>query len=106
MMPVRVLCPGKLVSCLLLYPLRVLDFFLAGYTVSRAILSDAIALTRGDRFFTADCTPFNLTAWGFADSQRDWPSHPLWPAWRVYREQHIFMVPVPDARVRVDEVVP
>ncbi|KAI9449938.1 linoleate diol synthase [Lactarius psammicola] len=42
-----------------------------GYTISRAILSDAIALTRGDRHFTADCTPFNLTAWGFADSQRD-----------------------------------
>ena len=43
----------------------------AGYTISRAILSDAIALTRGDRFLTADNTPFNLTAWGFADSQRD-----------------------------------
>ncbi|KAH9056263.1 linoleate diol synthase [Lactarius vividus] len=42
-----------------------------GYTISRAILSDAIALTRGDRHFTADFTPFNLTAWGFADSQRD-----------------------------------
>ena len=42
-----------------------------GYTISRAILSDAIALTRGDRFFTSDCTPYNLTAWGFADCQRD-----------------------------------
>ncbi|RDB20840.1 Linoleate 10R-lipoxygenase [Hypsizygus marmoreus] len=42
-----------------------------GYTISRAILSDAIALTRGDRFFTYDYTPFNLTAWGFADCQRD-----------------------------------
>lgn len=41
------------------------------YTISRAILSDAIALTRGDRFFTADYTPFNMTAWGFADCQRD-----------------------------------
>ena len=28
-------------------------------------------MTRGDRFFTADNTPYNLTAWGFADSQRD-----------------------------------
>jgi linoleate 10R-lipoxygenase len=46
-------------------------FSFAGYTISRAILSDAIALTRGDRYFTADYTPFNLTAWGFADSQRD-----------------------------------
>ncbi|OBZ73945.1 Linoleate 10R-lipoxygenase [Grifola frondosa] len=41
------------------------------YTISRAILSDAIALTRGDRFFTADYTPFNMTAWGFADCQKD-----------------------------------
>lgn len=41
-----------------------------GYTISRAILSDAIALTRGDRFFTHDFTPYNLTAWGFADCQR------------------------------------
>ncbi|KAJ7504371.1 linoleate diol synthase [Mycena galericulata] len=43
-----------------------------GYTISRAILSDAIALTRfPDRYFTQDYTPFNLTAWGFADCQRD-----------------------------------
>ncbi|KAF7370587.1 Heme peroxidase [Mycena sanguinolenta] len=42
-----------------------------GYTISRAILSDAVALTRGDRYFTHDYTPFNLTAWGFADCQRD-----------------------------------
>jgi linoleate 10R-lipoxygenase len=42
-----------------------------GYTISRAILSDAIALTRGDRYFTHDYTPYNLTAWGFADCQRD-----------------------------------
>ncbi|KAI0654091.1 linoleate diol synthase [Cubamyces menziesii] len=41
------------------------------YTISRAILSDAVALTRGDRFFTADYTPFNFTTWGFADCQRD-----------------------------------
>ncbi|KAF7796357.1 hypothetical protein EIP86_007534 [Pleurotus ostreatoroseus] len=45
------------------------------YTISRAILADAIALTRGDRFFTADYTPHNMTAWGFADCQRD-PSAP------------------------------
>ncbi|KAK0205176.1 linoleate diol synthase [Desarmillaria ectypa] len=42
-----------------------------GYTISRAILSDAVALTRGDRFFTRDFTPANLTVWGFADCQRD-----------------------------------
>jgi linoleate 10R-lipoxygenase len=27
-----------------------------GYTISRAILSDAVALTRGDRFMTVDFT--------------------------------------------------
>ncbi|GJJ10924.1 hypothetical protein Clacol_005153 [Clathrus columnatus] len=41
------------------------------FTVSRAILADAIALTRGDRFFTTDFTPYNLTAWGYQDVQRD-----------------------------------
>lgn len=41
-----------------------------GYTISRAILSDAVALTRGDRFFTTDRTPYNLTAWGYTDSDR------------------------------------
>ncbi|KAF8748935.1 heme peroxidase [Rhizoctonia solani] len=35
----------------------------SGYTVTRAILSDAIALVRGDRFFTTDFTPSNLTQW-------------------------------------------
>ncbi|KAH9972100.1 hypothetical protein BGW80DRAFT_1460029 [Lactifluus volemus] len=45
--------------------------FLVGYTTSHAILSDAIALTRGDRFLTTDLTPYNLTSWGLADSQRD-----------------------------------
>jgi cytochrome P450 len=42
-----------------------------GMTTSRAILADAIALTRGDRFFTTDLTPFNLTAFGYKDCQRD-----------------------------------
>ena len=42
-----------------------------GYTTSRAILADAIALTRGDRFYTTDMTPFNYTAWGLRDCQRD-----------------------------------
>ncbi|KIJ55788.1 hypothetical protein M422DRAFT_152180 [Sphaerobolus stellatus SS14] len=41
------------------------------YTTSRAILADAIALTRGDRFYTQDFTPWNLTTWGFQDCQRD-----------------------------------
>lgn len=45
--------------------------FLPGFTITRAILSDAIALTRGDRYFTSDFTPDNMTAWGFTDCQRD-----------------------------------
>ncbi|KAJ1306560.1 hypothetical protein OPQ81_007561 [Rhizoctonia solani] len=42
-----------------------------GYTISRAILADAVALTRGDRFLTTDFTPQNLTVWGYQDCQRD-----------------------------------
>ncbi|KAF9787785.1 heme peroxidase [Thelephora terrestris] len=42
-----------------------------GYTISRAILSDAICLTRGDRFMTTELTPPNLTTWGYNDCQVD-----------------------------------
>ena len=63
-----------------------------GYTMSRAILADAVALTRGDRFLTVDFTrmwssphltsdsdiditiisqAFNLTTWGYNDCQPD-----------------------------------
>ncbi|KDR70288.1 hypothetical protein GALMADRAFT_255194 [Galerina marginata CBS 339.88] len=42
-----------------------------GYTISRAILADAVSLTRGDRFMTVDFTPANLTAWGYQDCQYD-----------------------------------
>ena len=35
------------------------------FTTSRAVLSDAVALVRGDRFYTTDYTPDNLTHWGF-----------------------------------------
>ncbi|KZS90725.1 linoleate diol synthase [Sistotremastrum niveocremeum HHB9708] len=42
-----------------------------GFTISRAILADAIALIRGDRFFTTDNTPYNLTTFGYADCARD-----------------------------------
>jgi linoleate 8R-lipoxygenase/9,12-octadecadienoate 8-hydroperoxide 8R-isomerase len=34
------------------------------FTTSYAILSDAVGLVRGDRFFTTDYTPKNLTNWG------------------------------------------
>lgn len=35
------------------------------YTVSRAVLSDAVALVRGDRFYTIDYNPKTLTNWGY-----------------------------------------
>ncbi|KAF2689680.1 heme peroxidase [Lentithecium fluviatile CBS 122367] len=35
------------------------------YTVSRAVLSDAVALVRGDRFYTLDYNPRTMTNWGF-----------------------------------------
>jgi linoleate 8R-lipoxygenase/9,12-octadecadienoate 8-hydroperoxide 8R-isomerase len=41
------------------------------FTVSRAVLSDAVALVRGDRFYTIDYTPGNLTNWGFTESNYD-----------------------------------
>lgn len=34
------------------------------YTTSKAILSDAVSLIRGDRFYTIDYTPKNITNWG------------------------------------------
>ncbi|KAJ6549816.1 heme peroxidase [Mycena capillaripes] len=45
--------------------------FSSGYTLMRAILADALALVRGDRYFTTDFTPGNLTSWGFQDCKRD-----------------------------------
>ncbi|KAI3616961.1 heme peroxidase [Moniliophthora roreri] len=45
--------------------------FACGYTTTRAVLSDAIALIRGDRFYTTAFTPANLTTWGYQDCLRD-----------------------------------
>ncbi|GAA5917305.1 uncharacterized protein JCM6883_002387, partial [Sporobolomyces salmoneus] len=42
-----------------------------GYTISRAILSDAAALVRGDRYFTLDFNPGNLTSFLYKDLQFD-----------------------------------
>ena len=42
-----------------------------GFTISRVILSDAVALTRGDRFYTVDYTPANLTNWGITQVKSD-----------------------------------
>jgi linoleate 8R-lipoxygenase/9,12-octadecadienoate 8-hydroperoxide 8R-isomerase len=36
------------------------------YTVSRGVLSDAVALVRGDRFYTIDYHPKKLTNWGYS----------------------------------------
>ena len=40
-------------------------------TISRAVLSDAVALIRGDRFYMVDYTPNNLTNWGFQEVMSD-----------------------------------
>ncbi|KAF8309095.1 heme peroxidase [Clavulina sp. PMI_390] len=41
------------------------------FTTARAILADAIALVRGDRHFTFDLTPYNLTSWGITEANRN-----------------------------------
>nr|POE59028.1 linoleate 10r-lipoxygenase [Quercus suber]POE59031.1 linoleate 10r-lipoxygenase [Quercus suber] len=41
------------------------------HSTSRAILSDAVALVRGDRFYTIDYSPKNLTNWGYSEVQYD-----------------------------------
>jgi cytochrome P450 len=41
------------------------------YTISRVVLSDAVALVRGDRYYTTDFTPRNLTAWGYNEVNYD-----------------------------------
>ena len=41
------------------------------YTVSRGVLSDAVALVRGDRFYTTSYTPAALTNWGYQEASSD-----------------------------------
>jgi linoleate 8R-lipoxygenase / 9,12-octadecadienoate 8-hydroperoxide 8R-isomerase len=41
------------------------------FTISRAILSDAVGLVRGDRFYTVDYTSKNLTNFGFEAANYD-----------------------------------
>ncbi|KAF1977554.1 heme peroxidase [Bimuria novae-zelandiae CBS 107.79] len=43
----------------------------AGFTITRAILSDAVALFRGDRFYTVNFTPVLLTAFGYREVSTD-----------------------------------
>ncbi|KAL3448255.1 heme peroxidase [Aspergillus insuetus] len=42
-----------------------------GYTVSRAVLSDAVALVRGDRFYTKEFNTQNMTNWGYSEAKYD-----------------------------------
>lgn len=41
------------------------------YTVSRGVLSDAVALVRGDRYYTTSYTPAALTNWGYKEASSD-----------------------------------
>lgn len=41
------------------------------YTISRVVLSDAVCLVRGDRHYTHDFHPRNLTNWGFNEANYD-----------------------------------
>ncbi|KAK2624026.1 hypothetical protein QTJ16_006660 [Diplocarpon rosae] len=41
------------------------------FTTSYAILSDAVSLVRGDRFYTTDYTPKSLTNWGYSAVQSE-----------------------------------
>ncbi len=41
------------------------------YTISRVVLSDAVCLVRGDRYYTTDYNPRHLTNWGFTEVQYD-----------------------------------
>ncbi|EAA30613.1 fatty acid oxygenase [Neurospora crassa OR74A] len=41
------------------------------YTISRVVLSDAVCLVRGDRHYTIDYNPRNLTNWGYNEVQYD-----------------------------------
>ncbi|KAG6918081.1 hypothetical protein DXG01_016533 [Tephrocybe rancida] len=42
-----------------------------GYTISRAILADAVSLSRGDRYLTTEFNTKNCTQWGYDDCQYD-----------------------------------
>lgn len=58
------------------------------YTISRAILSDAVALVRGDRFYTIDYNPKNLTNWGFSEVQYDLSVNQGWYAFPKIADEH------------------
>ncbi|KAK2035237.1 linoleate diol synthase [Colletotrichum zoysiae] len=41
------------------------------YTISRVVLSDAVCLVRGDRYYTTDYSPRHLTQWGYKEVDYD-----------------------------------
>ncbi|KAL0938207.1 linoleate diol synthase [Colletotrichum truncatum] len=41
------------------------------YTISRVVLSDAVCLVRGDRYYTIDYNPRHLTNWGYKEVEYD-----------------------------------
>ncbi|TQN71563.1 Linoleate 10R-lipoxygenase [Colletotrichum shisoi] len=41
------------------------------YTISRVVLSDAVCLVRGDRYYTTDYNPRHLTQWGYKEVDYD-----------------------------------
>ena len=41
------------------------------FTIARALFSDATSLVRGDRFYSIEHTPKQLTNWGFAEQDSD-----------------------------------
>lgn len=41
------------------------------YTISRVVLSDAVCLVRGDRYYTTDFHARNLTNWGYNEANYD-----------------------------------
>ncbi|OLN90159.1 Linoleate 10R-lipoxygenase [Colletotrichum chlorophyti] len=41
------------------------------YTISRVVLSDAVCLVRGDRYYTTDYNPRHLTQWGYKEVEYD-----------------------------------
>ncbi|KAK2459725.1 hypothetical protein APHAL10511_008259 [Amanita phalloides] len=42
-----------------------------GYTMTKALLADAVRLIQADRFYTTEFNPRGLTSWGYLDCQRD-----------------------------------
>lgn len=52
-------------------PKQVATGLCSGRTITYAILSDAVALVRGDRFLTTELNPYNLTQWGYDEIQPD-----------------------------------